>query len=74
MGYNSDDVNLLEDNTDTIKENKETLIDASKEIGLEINMETAKYMILIYHQKVGQNRDIKIANRPFENVSHFKYL
>jgi hypothetical protein len=30
----ADDVNLLEDNIDTIKENRETLIDASKEAGL----------------------------------------
>jgi hypothetical protein len=33
----ADDVNLLGDNIDTIKENIETLIDASKEVGLEIN-------------------------------------
>jgi hypothetical protein len=26
------------------------------------------------HQNVGQNRDIKIANMSFENVSQFKYL
>jgi hypothetical protein len=34
----ADDVNLLEDNVDTIKKNTETLIDASKEVGLEINV------------------------------------
>jgi hypothetical protein len=27
-------------------------------------------MLLSRHQNVGQNRDIKIANRSFENVSH----
>jgi hypothetical protein len=32
----ADDVNLLEDNVDTIKKNIETSIDASKEVGLEI--------------------------------------
>jgi hypothetical protein len=32
----ADDVNLLGDNIDTIRKNIETLIDASKEIGLEI--------------------------------------
>jgi hypothetical protein len=35
----ADDVNLLGDSIDTIKKNTETLIDASKEVGLEINIE-----------------------------------
>jgi hypothetical protein len=52
----------------------ETLIDASKEVGLEINSEKTKYMLLSRHQNVGQNRDIKIANRSFENVSQLRYL
>jgi hypothetical protein len=45
-----------------------------KEIGLEINVEKTKYMLLFRHQNVGQNQDVKIANRLFENVSQFKYL
>jgi hypothetical protein len=70
----ADDVSLLGDNIDTIKRNTETLTDASKEVGLEINVETTKYMLLSRHQNVGQNRNIKIANRSFENVSQFRYL
>jgi hypothetical protein len=69
----ADDVNLLGDNIDTIKKNMGTLIDASKEVGLEINAEKTKYMLLSRHQNVGENRDIKIANRSFGNVSQFTY-
>jgi hypothetical protein len=65
----ADDVNLLRDNIDNIKKNMESLIDASKEVGLEINVEKTKYMLLSRHQNVGQNRDLKIANRSFGNVS-----
>jgi hypothetical protein len=46
----------------------ETLTDASKKVGPEINVEKTKYMLLSRHQNVGENRDIKIANRSFENV------
>jgi hypothetical protein len=31
-------------------------------------------MLLSRHQNVGLDRDIKIANRSFENVLQFKYL
>jgi hypothetical protein len=33
----TDDVNLLGDNIETIKKNTETLTDAIKEVGLELN-------------------------------------
>jgi hypothetical protein len=65
----ADNVNLLGDNIDTKKKITETLIDASKEVGLEINVEKTKYMLLSPHQNVGQNRDIKIENRSSENVT-----
>jgi hypothetical protein len=34
----ADDVNLLGDNIDTINTNTESLINASKEVGLEVNV------------------------------------
>jgi hypothetical protein len=70
----ADDVNLLGDNIDTMKEKTETLIDSSKEVGLEINIAKTKYMLLSRNQNAGRNRDVTITNRSFENVSQFKYL
>jgi hypothetical protein len=69
-----DAVNLLGDNIVTINKNPETLIDATKEVGLEVNAEKTKYMLLSRHQNVGKNHDIKIANRSFENVAQFRHL
>jgi hypothetical protein len=66
-------MNLLGTNVETIK-NTQTLIDASKEVSLEVNTEKTKYMLVSHDQKAGQNRDIKIGNRSFENVSQCKYL
>jgi hypothetical protein len=70
----ADNVNLLGDNIGTIKKNMETLIDASKEVGLEVNAEETKYMLLPRHQNAGQNHDIKVADRCFQNVAQFRYL
>jgi hypothetical protein len=50
----TDDVNLPGDNT---KRETETLIDARKEVSLEINAEKIKYMLLSHHQNAGQNHD-----------------
>jgi hypothetical protein len=47
-------LNLLEDNIDTVKKNTQTLIDASKEVGLEVNVEKTKYMLLSCHKNEGQ--------------------
>jgi hypothetical protein len=31
-------------------------------------------MLMSHHQNAGQNHNIKIANRPFENVAQHKYF
>jgi hypothetical protein len=40
-----DGVNLLGDNIDTIRESTETVIDARKEVGLEVKVEKTTYML-----------------------------
>jgi hypothetical protein len=45
----ADNVNLLGDSVNTIKENTETLLEVSMDIGLGINVEKTKYMIMPHH-------------------------
>jgi hypothetical protein len=66
------DVDLLGNDTEIIKRNTETLIDASKEVGLEVNVEKTRYMLASHHWCAGQAWDIKIANRSLENMSELK--
>jgi hypothetical protein len=66
----ADDVNLFGDYISRIK-NIGTVINAGREVGLEINVEKNKYM-LSPHQIADQNWNIKISNISLENVSHFR--
>jgi hypothetical protein len=43
-----------------IKKNTEALGVASREIGLEVNADKSKYMIMSRDKKAGQNKNIKI--------------
>jgi hypothetical protein len=70
----ANDLNLPGDNIDTIKKNTETLVNTSKEVGLEVNTQKTKYTLLAHYQNAGQNRDINIANRCSESVAQSRYL
>ncbi|KAJ4436577.1 hypothetical protein ANN_16610 [Periplaneta americana] len=70
----ADDVNMLGQNPQTIRENTGILLEASKEIGLEVNPEKTKYMVMSRDQNIVRNRNIKIGNLSFEEVEKFKYL
>jgi hypothetical protein len=52
----------------------EALLDASKEVGLEVNPGKAKYISMSQCKKAGQKHIIQIANRSSEGDAKFKYL
>ena len=47
---------------------------ASKEIGLEVNVDKTKYMVMSRDQNAGQSHNMRTDNRSFERVEEFKYL
>jgi hypothetical protein len=72
----ADDVNIrvVGENIDTIQKNKEAVLDAGKEVGLEVNPEKTKYILRPPYQKTGQRHCIKKANSSFEDMVTLKYL
>jgi len=70
----ADDVNILGGSVHTVKENAEALIVASKETGLEVNVDKTKYMIMSRNQKARQSHSMKIDNSSFGRVEELKYL
>ena len=57
-----------------MKENAEYLVVATKEIGLEINADKIKCMILSRDRNAGRSYSVKNDNSSFEKVEEFKYL
>ena len=47
---------------------------ASKGIGLEVNADKTKYMVMSRDQNARRSHSIKIDNSSFERVEEFKYL
>jgi histidinol-phosphate/aromatic aminotransferase/cobyric acid decarboxylase-like protein len=70
----ADDVNILEGSVHTINENTESLVAASKDIGLEVNTDKTKYIVVSGGQNAERRRNIKIKNICFERVEQFRYL
>ena len=68
------DVNILGGSVHTKKENVEPLVIASKEIGLEVNADKTKYMVMFRDQNAGRSHNVKIDSKSLERVEEFRYL
>jgi hypothetical protein len=68
------DVNIFGGSVHTIRKNTESLVASSKEIGLEVNADKTKYVVISRDQNAGRSPNIKIDNSSFEMVVEFKYL
>jgi hypothetical protein len=58
----------------TVKDNAEALVVATKEIGLEVNADKTKYMVMSWDWNAGWGHSVKIDNNSIERVEEFKYL
>jgi hypothetical protein len=70
----ADDVNILVKSINTARKSTKALLEASREVGLEVTTEKTKYMVVTRHQNVGQDYNLLIANKCFESMTKFKYL
>ena len=68
----ADDVNILGGSVYTIEKNTEALVVASNEIGLEVNVDKTKYMVMSRVQNARRSHSIKNDSSSFEMVEEFK--
>jgi len=70
----SADVNKLEGSVNTVKENAEALVVASKEIGLEVNADETKYIVISRDQDAGRSQNVKNDNSSVQRMEQLKYM
>ena len=64
----ADDVNIMEGSIHTVKENAEALVVATKEIGLEVNANKTKYMVMSQEKTAGLSHTMMVDNSSIERV------
>ena len=66
-----DDVNRLGGSVHTVKENAEALVVATKEIGLKVNADKTKYMVMSRDRNAGRGHSVKTDNTDLQNFTFF---
>ena len=57
-----------------VERNADVLLNASKDIGLAVNIGKTKYVEIGRHRSIIANAHIKIGSNSYEKVKTFKYL
>ena len=70
----ANDVNILGGSVHPVKRNAVALVVAGKEIGLDVNVDKVKYMVMSRYRRVGRSHSTKINNSSFKRVEEIRHL
>ena len=65
---------MLGGSVHTVQKNREALVAAGKETGLEVNADKTKYMVMSWDQNAERSNSVKIDDSSFERAEQFKWL
>jgi len=72
--FYADDINIWGRRVHTIKNNTQTFLVGSKVIGLEVNADKTKHVVMFRDQNARRSHNVKIDFNSLERVEEFKYL
>ena len=70
----ADDVSILGGSVYNVKENAEDLVEAIKEMGLKVNADKTKYIVMPRDENAERSHSMKNDIGSFERVEEFRYL
>jgi len=56
------------------KEKHRNSVEARRHVGLNVNTEKTRYIVISHHQNTGQNHNILTTHKSFENVVSSNFL
>jgi hypothetical protein len=67
-------INIFDEKINITKKNKKILLEASREVGPEVNTEKTNYMVTARHHNSGKYHTLLVANKCNVNVAKLKGL